>query len=180
MFVWLGIKGVGGWGSRVGQNLTLFFCINLGHHIKDAYYMMDDVLDTWNTTRIKSQIQKEGEKPADSKALTLKKKVCSFFPSPSCCFRQVDNLSLCHDIGYKIKELNETLDKILKDRMTYGFDLTRQFVQMERPKTTSFVDVSNITGRDEDRDNLVNNLVMTYVVYLLGTYVTILCNWLIL
>ena len=24
-FVWLGIKGVGGWGSRVGQNLTLFF-----------------------------------------------------------------------------------------------------------------------------------------------------------
>ena len=113
--------------------------------------MMDDVLDTWNTTRIKSQIQKEGEKPADSKALTLKKKVCSFFPSPSCCFRQVDNLSLCHDIGYKIKELNETLDKILKDRMTYGFDLTRQFVQMERPKTTSFVDVSNITGRDEDR-----------------------------
>ena len=66
------------------------------------------------------------------------------------------------------------------ESLSYGFDLTRQSVQMERPKTTSFVDVSNITGRDEDRDNLVNNLVMTYVVYLLGTYVTSLCNWLIL
>ena len=25
MFVWLGIKGVGGWGLRVGQNVTPFF-----------------------------------------------------------------------------------------------------------------------------------------------------------
>ena len=104
MFVWLGIKGVGGWASCVGQNLTpFFFCINLGRHIKGTYYMMDDMLDTWNTTRIKSQIQKEGEKLADSKALALKKKVCSFFSFLSCYFRQVDNLSLCHDIGYKIK-----------------------------------------------------------------------------
>ena len=30
--------------------------------LKDVYYMMDDVLDTWNTARIKSQIQKEEEK----------------------------------------------------------------------------------------------------------------------
>ena len=30
--------------------------------LKDVYYMMDDVLDTWNTARIKSQIQKEEKK----------------------------------------------------------------------------------------------------------------------
>ena len=30
--------------------------------LKDVYYMMDDVLDTWNTARIKSQIQKEDKK----------------------------------------------------------------------------------------------------------------------
>ena len=30
--------------------------------LKDVYYMMDDVLDTWNTARTKSQIQKEEKK----------------------------------------------------------------------------------------------------------------------
>ena len=52
--------------------------------LTDAYYMIDDVLDSWNTAKIKSQIQKEA---ADSKAPALekKKKVCSFFSSPSCC-----------------------------------------------------------------------------------------------
>ena len=33
--------------------------------LTDAYYMIDDVLDSWNTAKIKSQIQKEA---ADSKA----------------------------------------------------------------------------------------------------------------
>ena len=50
--------------------------------LKDAYYMMDDVLDTWNTAKIKSQIQIEASK---APALEKKKKVCSFFSSPSCC-----------------------------------------------------------------------------------------------
>ena len=51
--------------------------------LTDAYYMIDDVLDSWNTAKIKSQIQKEA---ADSKAPALekKKKLCSF-SSPSCC-----------------------------------------------------------------------------------------------
>ena len=42
--------------------------------LKDAYYMMDDVLDTWNTAMIKSQIQKEEEKFAHSNAPALEKK----------------------------------------------------------------------------------------------------------
>ena len=77
--------------------------------------MMDDVLDTWNTAKIKSQIQKGGEKVAHSNAPVLqkkkKKKVWSFFPSP-CCF----NLPLRHEIGHEIKKLNETLDKILREK----------------------------------------------------------------
>ena len=34
--------------------------------LNDAYYMMDDVLDSWNTARIKSQILKEEETAAAS------------------------------------------------------------------------------------------------------------------
>ena len=90
--------------------------------LQDKYYEMDDVLDTWSTARIKAEIEKEG-KPADITApAVVKKKVCSFFPSPSRCF----NLPLRHDLGHKIKTLNEKLDEIFNDRGKYGIDFNRQ------------------------------------------------------
>ena len=125
--------------------------------LRDAYCMMDDVLDKWNTARIKSKIQKEEEEAADINTHAVKKKVCSF-PSPTCCFSQADNLTLRRDIGHKIKKLTETLDKILKDKVTYGFDLTNQPSVVEPPKTTCFVDVSNIIGRDNHMTDLLSNL----------------------
>ena len=70
--------------------------------LKDACYEMDDVVDEWNTAMIKSEIQKHEEENAEN-ALAVKKKVCSFIPSP-CCFRQVDKLVLRHDIAHKIKK----------------------------------------------------------------------------
>ncbi|XP_050289462.1 putative disease resistance protein RGA3 [Quercus robur] len=117
--------------------------------LKDKYYEMDDVLDTWNTARIKSKIEKDGDTAA------VKKMVCPF-PSPSCCF----NLPLRHDVGRKIKTLNETLDNILNNREKYGIDLTRQLtIKNNVKKTTSDdVDESDITGRDEDIKNLLSNL----------------------
>ena len=72
--------------------------------LQDKYYEMDDVLDAWSTARIKAEIEKKEGKPADITApAVVKKKVRSFFPSPSCCF----NLPLRHDLGHKIKTLNE-------------------------------------------------------------------------
>uniref|UniRef100_A0A2N9GXR5 NB-ARC domain-containing protein n=1 Tax=Fagus sylvatica TaxID=28930 RepID=A0A2N9GXR5_FAGSY len=94
-------------------------------------------------------------------AHVLKKKVCSFIPSPSCCFRQVDKLFLRHDIAHKIKELSGKLDEIVRERERYGFELTTRGNASEvvaRPITTSFVDVSDICGRDNVRDDLVNIL----------------------
>ena len=49
-----------------------------------------------------------------------KKLLCFFFPSLSFCFRHVKNPALRHDIGHKIKKLNETLDKIDKNREQFG------------------------------------------------------------
>ena len=86
--------------------------------LKNAYYEVDDVLDSWNTGRIKLEIEKEEDINA---APAVKKKVlCSFFPSLSFCFRHVKNPALHHDISHKIKKLNETLDKINKNREQFG------------------------------------------------------------
>uniref|UniRef100_A0A7N2LV59 Uncharacterized protein n=1 Tax=Quercus lobata TaxID=97700 RepID=A0A7N2LV59_QUELO len=132
--------------------------------LQDKYYEMDDVLDTWSTARIKAKIEKEegkpeieeeGGKPADiTTPAVVKKKVSSFFPSPSCCF----NLPLRHDLGHKIKTLNEKLDGIFNDREKYGINFNRQPEVVERPITTSFVDESNIIGRDNYREELLSNL----------------------
>ncbi|XP_030967820.1 putative disease resistance protein RGA3 [Quercus lobata] len=122
--------------------------------LKDAYYMMDDVLDSWKTAKIKSEIQKQeeesAENEADGNASAWKKKVCSFVPSPSSCFS--------HEIGHKIKKLNKTLEYILNAKEAYGIDLNSQPNVAEPSETTSFADVSKIIGRDEHRKNLLDNL----------------------
>ncbi|XP_030970969.1 putative disease resistance protein RGA3 [Quercus lobata] len=58
----------------------------------------------------------------------------------------------------KIKTLNEKLDGIFNDREKYGIDFNRQPEVVERPITTSFVDESNIIGRDNYREELLSNL----------------------
>ncbi|KAM3684018.1 hypothetical protein ACJW31_11G010300 [Castanea mollissima] len=123
--------------------------------LQNQYYEMDDILDTWNTARIRAEIEKKEGKPADTNApAVVKKKVCSFIPSPSCCF----NLPLRHDVGHMIRKLNEKLDMVFKDKATYGIDFNRQPDVVARPTTTSFVDVSHIIGRDDYRDDLLRNL----------------------
>uniref|UniRef100_A0A2N9G917 NB-ARC domain-containing protein n=1 Tax=Fagus sylvatica TaxID=28930 RepID=A0A2N9G917_FAGSY len=83
--------------------------------LEDISYEMDDVLDEWNTAMIKLKIEKDEEENTEN-AHVVKKKVCSFIPSPSCCFRQVDKLFLRHDIAHKIKELSGKLDEIVRER----------------------------------------------------------------
>ncbi|KAF3946957.1 hypothetical protein CMV_026836 [Castanea mollissima] len=117
--------------------------------LQNQYYEMDDILDTWSTARIRAEI------PANTSALAVvKKKVCSFVPSPSCCF----NLPLRHDVGHRIRKLNEKLDMVFKDKATDGVDFNRQPDVVERPITTSFVDVSHIIGRDNYSNEPLRNL----------------------
>ncbi|KAF3952401.1 hypothetical protein CMV_022034 [Castanea mollissima] len=123
--------------------------------LQNQYYEMDDVLDRWNTERIRAKIEKEEGKPADTNApAVVKKKVRSFFPSPSCCL----NLPLRHDVGHRIRKLNEKLDMVFKDKATDGIDFNRQPDVVERPITTSFVDVSHIIGRDNYSNEPLRNL----------------------
>ncbi|KAL0006429.1 hypothetical protein SO802_013990 [Lithocarpus litseifolius] len=126
----------------------------------DACYEMDDVVDEWNTAMIKSEIlEQDNETTAvDNAPSILRRKVCLFIPSPSCCFRQVGKVVLNHDISHKIKELNEKLDEITKEKERYGLELTGGSSSEERPITTFLVDELEILGRDKVRDDLVSSL----------------------
>ena len=122
--------------------------------LKDVSYEIDNVLDEWNTTMIKSEIEKPEK--AESSPI-LKKKVRSFIPS-SCFSRQFKKLGLRHDIAHKIKELSEKLDELLRERVGYGFELNKGTKAVERLTATSLVDVSDIVGRDKDRDDLIRKI----------------------
>ncbi|KAL5757762.1 hypothetical protein ACOSP7_020373 [Xanthoceras sorbifolium] len=117
--------------------------------LKDASYDMDDVLDEWNTAILKLQI--EGVENAQ----IPKKKVCFVFSSPCFCFRQV---ALRRDISLKIKKINENLDSIAIDKDKYSLSTIRSSEEPQRLKTTSFIEVSEICGRDDEKNNLVSKL----------------------
>ncbi|KAK3219945.1 hypothetical protein Dsin_013915 [Dipteronia sinensis] len=117
--------------------------------LKDASYDMDDVLDEWNTAILKLQI--EGVENVQ----IPKKKVRFVFSSPCICFRQV---ALRHDIGVKIKEINENLDSIAEEKDKYNLNANRSIEEPQRLKTTSFIEVSEIHGRDEEKNILVKKL----------------------
>ena len=128
--------------------------------LKDACYNMNDVIDEWNTAMIKSTIKKE-EENVDNAHPVMKKKVRSFIiPSPSCCFHEVDKLVMRHDIAHNIKDLNRKLDEIVKEKDRYQFKLTNDPAPevVNRPTTTSFVDVSEIFGRENVKNKLVRIL----------------------
>ena len=122
--------------------------------LKDTSYEMDDVLDEWNTAMIKADIKKEQEEEKAETSITKKRKV---WPLRNFNF-SVSNPFTHRDIAHKIKELNVKLDAIDREGDIYKFVLTRGNEEVERPKTTSIVDVSEIRGRNKVKGNRVSIL----------------------
>ena len=120
--------------------------------LKGVSYEIDDVLDEWNTAMIKEEIEKQQKEDENAETSTTKnRKVRSFISVP--------NFFQYRDIARKIKELNEKLDEINKEKEVYGFELSTAIEEVvERPKTTSYVDASDILGRDKVKDDLVSIL----------------------
>ena len=118
--------------------------------LKHASYDIEDVLDEWNTARLKLQI--EGVDADNS--LVPQQKVCSsFFPAASCFgFKQ---LFLRRDIAKKIKEMNETLDDIASQKDTFNLSVTRSNEEKsERTQSTALINVSDVCGRNEEKNAL--------------------------
>ncbi|XVF26899.1 hypothetical protein REPUB_Repub14bG0060100 [Reevesia pubescens] len=109
--------------------------------LKTTSYDMDDLIDEWNTCILKLQVEK--------------KKVCSCFPSPYFCFSKI---VLHRDFAVKIKDLNKRLQVIGTEKDMFSFDLARCNEESERPVTTSFIDVSEICGREQDKNTIISTL----------------------
>ncbi|BBG95841.1 NB-ARC domain-containing disease resistance protein [Prunus dulcis] len=88
--------------------------------LEDVSYDINDLLDEWNTEILKHQIEKEEK---EGVALTKRKKVCLFIPSPSVCCGcgPVDKVVRRHDIAKRIKETHEKLTDIANSKQNYNF-----------------------------------------------------------
>ncbi|PRQ50543.1 putative transcription factor CSD family [Rosa chinensis] len=133
------------------------------NNLKDVSFDITDVLDEWNTEILKHRIEKQEKHGEES--VVARRKVRFFISCPSCpcnCFGQVGSVSVRHDIAKKIKEMNERLTLISSIRQNYRFERTiRGNEQLEHPKTSSFVDISRIIGREDEKNNLVSKLLQS-------------------
>ncbi|XP_031248360.1 putative disease resistance protein RGA3 [Pistacia vera] len=117
--------------------------------LKDVSYDIDDVLDEWNTKFLKLQIKraKHASKPL--------KKVCSLVLRYLSC----KPLVMRYEIAVNIKDLRRKLDIIVMERERFQFrTIVEGSKEVERPMTTSFIDLKEVRGRDNDRNSLVDLL----------------------
>ncbi|KAJ9692915.1 hypothetical protein PVL29_011837 [Vitis rotundifolia] len=130
--------------------------------LKDIAYQMDDVLDEWSTSLLKSQIERP-ESPSMSK-----KKVSSCIPSPSICFKRVAGR---RDIALKIKDIKQQVDYIANQSNRFNFTTRFSNEEPQRLMTISAVDISEVCGRDKDRDTILRHLLGESCEQNLGPYI---------
>ncbi|ONI14527.1 hypothetical protein PRUPE_4G285500 [Prunus persica] len=128
--------------------------------LKDISYQMVDVLDEWNTNILKQQVEKQ-EREGDPNAHVTKKVRFFSFPRFS-SFPRFFCVGKVSDIAPKIKDLNDKLTEIYEERKKYQF-LSKELgiqqpQQPQRPQTASFVDISGIFGRENEKEVLIKIL----------------------
>ncbi|EYU21424.1 hypothetical protein MIMGU_mgv1a0189591mg, partial [Erythranthe guttata] len=126
--------------------------------LENTTYEMDDVLDEWNYSILKFQIEQSSSDHAD--VVPPNKCTVRFCIPCSClCFKKV---SVRRGIALKIKQVKERLDLILAEKDRFHFDeITSQPSDREswRGQTTSVIDKDEVYGRDLEREALVSKLV---------------------
>ncbi|XP_031268840.1 putative disease resistance protein RGA4 [Pistacia vera] len=117
--------------------------------LKDVSYDIDDVLDEWNT---KLQILRIKKAKDASKPL---KKACSLILYYLSCRPSV----LHYDIALKMKDLDRKLDIIATEKERFQFrSITESSKEVQRPMTTSIIDLTQIYGRDDDKNTIIDFL----------------------
>ncbi|KAH1083346.1 hypothetical protein J1N35_023107 [Gossypium stocksii] len=114
---------------------------------RDVSYDMEDVLNEWETA-----VQQFQTDPSGS-ASVRKWKVCPF----GSCFSSGSQVVRRYNIATKIKEINEKVDEIVKDKVKFEL-IQREIKQPKRPETTSFDVVSELIGRDAMKEEIISIL----------------------
>ncbi|GAB4832581.1 hypothetical protein Ancab_040279 [Ancistrocladus abbreviatus] len=118
--------------------------------LRDIIYDADDLFDEFATVAAR----KRGL-PGNR----VTKEVRLFFSSSN-------QVIFAFRLKQRIKEIRETLDDIAKDAADIGLRLCpteEQVVTMGREQTSSFLDVEEVVGRDEDKSAILNMLLSTNV-----------------
>ncbi|XP_044495533.1 putative disease resistance protein RGA3 [Mangifera indica] len=117
--------------------------------LQDVSYDIDDVLDEWNT-----KLQKLKIKKAEA-AFNPLKKVCFFILHYLSC----RPLVMRYNIGVKIKDLDKKLDIIAKEKEMFNFRSTMEGnKEIKRPTTISDIDLTQVYGREDDKNKIVDLL----------------------
>ncbi|KAG8657557.1 putative disease resistance protein RGA3 [Manihot esculenta] len=119
--------------------------------LKGVAYDMDDILDEWSTAIW--QMESTEKSPA-----ARRNKVSSFLPS---CFH-FNRVMFRYDIALKIKEVRSRMDAIAQEAAFCNFRHSKEhghkhIIEPER-LSTSFVDVSRVCGREQDKQIILRKL----------------------
>lgn len=115
--------------------------------LKDVSYDTEDVLSEWITAMQRAEI--EGH-------FSHSTKVFSLFTLPCFGFNRV---VVRREISLKIKKINERLVDIAIEKDRYKFNEVSGTDCFTRPKSASYIDVSEVEGRDIDKKTLITKLV---------------------
>ncbi|XP_057999888.1 putative disease resistance protein RGA1 [Hevea brasiliensis] len=114
--------------------------------LKDVLYDAEDVLDEFECETQRKQLLKLYG--------STTKKVGRLFSSSN-------PLAFSFKMGHKIKQIREQLDEITSHKAKFHLnerDEGRRSMPKERAMTHSFVNVSDIIGRDKDKENIIRLL----------------------
>ncbi|KAJ9692898.1 hypothetical protein PVL29_011820 [Vitis rotundifolia] len=129
--------------------------------LKAIAYQMDDVLDEWSTSLLKSQIER-AESPSMSKKRVSSSILSTFIPLKRVAGRR--------DIARRIEDIKQEVDDIAKHSNGFNFTSRLSNEEPQRLITISAVDISEVCGRDKDRDTILRQLLGKSCEQNLGLY----------
>ncbi|KAK4424663.1 putative disease resistance protein RGA3 [Sesamum alatum] len=125
--------------------------------LQEIAYDIDDALDEWELENFRQKFEVASHESSDTDS--WEKKVCSFLQSVCLCFKQTVQRRA---IALDVRDINERLDSIdSENKKEFNFipNLGRESNQVsERVITTAYVVVSEIQGRDYDKETVISKL----------------------
>ncbi|KAH9717492.1 hypothetical protein KPL71_021835 [Citrus sinensis] len=116
--------------------------------LKEASCDMEDVFDEWITASRRLQI----------KGIPQEKKVCSYFLVLYFLVLSCFGFKLRHDIAQKMKEINENLEGISKQKDRFDLHVTRSSEESVRTQSIASINLPDVRGRVEEKDTLKRKL----------------------
>ncbi|TYG87658.1 hypothetical protein ES288_A13G232900v1 [Gossypium darwinii] len=125
------------------QNKKLRLCM---WKLRDIFYDAEDVIDDFKCEALRKQDAINHPNTNSSKVRFL----------ASCCTCLPLSFSL--RMGHKIKDINRRLDELATEWNSFDLGPSSDDRHVLRRETSSFVDSSDVIGRDEDKENIISML----------------------